>query len=79
MQCLTVEFLLALCLIFVGQSECNSSPLRTGMLTGASVETVVGTGKLDGGLSAVDDPVLSAGAVAVVAINTTSVLWTPRR
>ena len=34
----------------------------------ASIKTVVGTSELDGGLTVVDDPVLGAGSVAVVAV-----------
>ena len=39
-----------------------------GRLTGTSVEAVVGAGNLEGGGALVDDPVLSAGAVAVPAV-----------
>ena len=41
-------------------------------LTSAGIETVVSTGDLDGGLTAVNDPVLCAGAVAVVAEDSKS-------
>ena len=41
-------------------------------LTSAGIETVVSTGDLDSGLTAVNDPVLCAGAVAVVAEDSKS-------
>ena len=49
--------------------------LHLGTISGrrTSVETVVGTGELDGGLTVVDDPVLGAGSVAVVASGLVSV------
>ena len=40
--------------------------------TSAGIETVVGARDLDGRLAGVDDPVLSASAVAVVAAETVS-------